>query len=92
MAPSRKRPAAALKRPAAANGPPEFSPGWEQFQTVPYLDSHENFAKTSTSDKFGGLSFKSEVTKAPALVKHLNRNTQHTSAGAQSVKDFLKFP
>ena len=82
-----KRPAATLKRPAASqSGFPGDAAGWGAFQMVPYSEHSKNKGQKD----FSHLSLKGDLKKAPALVKHIQAGSLHSSAGAQSVKDFLK--
>ena len=79
-----------LKKPAKASqsGPPGGAKGWEDFQIVP---SSDNSGKAKTSeDKFGHLKLHGELKRAPAVVKHIQGGTLHSTTGCQSVKDFLR--
>ena len=83
----RKKPAAILKKPASQSGYPGDAGGWESFQIVPFSERGHNANEDKT---FSHLKLHGELKKAPAVVKHIQNGTLHTSVGCQSVKDFLR--
>ena len=77
---------AVLKKPSASqSGNPGDAEGWGAFRIVPYTDQNNGETKGLTHLKLEG-----EMKKAPAVCKHIQGGTLHTSTGCQSVKDFLK--
>ena len=92
MMPTMKRPAAACKRgipaskrPAAAvAGPQVESVSWATFCVVPTSIPKNN------QPSLDHLVLPDSMNKPPALVKHIQNGTLHTSTGCQSVKDFLR--
>ena len=84
----RKKPSAILKRPVASqSGNPGDAAGWEDFKIVPFSNGSDAGKDGKT---FTHLSLDGELKRAPAVVKHIQGGTLHTSTGCQSVKDFLK--
>ena len=76
------------KKPAASqSGNPGDAAGWESFQIVPFADKS---LATKGDQDFGHLNIKTELTKPPAVVKHIQAGSLNTIAGCQSVKDFLR--
>ena len=57
------------------------------FQIVPYTKNEGT--KTKGEKNFQHLTLDGEFKKAPAVVKHIQGGTLHSSVGCQSVKDFL---
>ena len=82
-----KKPARVMKKPAASqSGDPGDAAGWEDFQIVPFVGKPKN----TEENPYLHLKLNQELKKAPAVVKHIQGGTLHTSTGCQSVKDFLR--
>jgi len=74
-----------MKRPAAASAPSVT--GWEDFAVMPYSNPD---ASDEAAGSYGHLKLHPEMTKAPAVVKHIQNGTLNSAPGCQSVKDFLR--
>ena len=76
------------KKPAASqSGHPGDAAGWDAFKMVPFMDKD---AGEDNGNAYGHLKIKSDLKRAPAVVKYIQSGDVHSVAGCQSVKDFLR--